>query len=153
MNIFSQLFSNPVLITAMAAWLIGQFLKFPLDYILNRRWNWGVLLSPGGMPSSHSAMATATTLSIGFFEGFNSALFGLAVAVAMIVIYDATGVRRQAGIHARVLNEIMQEIFAGRPVPEKKLREVLGHTPVEAISGIILGIVIAMGVWLIFPKA
>ena len=153
MNIFSQLFSNPVLVTAMAAWLIGQFLKFPLDYILNRRWNWGVLLSPGGMPSSHSAMATATTLSIGFFEGFNSALFGLAVAVAMIVIYDATGVRRQAGIHARVLNEIMQEIFAGRPVPEKKLREVLGHTPVEAISGIILGIVIAMGVWLIFPKA
>jgi len=71
----------------------------------------------------------------------------------MIVIYDATGVRRQAGLHARVINEIMQEIFAGRPVPEKQLREVLGHTPFEAIAGILLGIIIALSCWLLFPVA
>jgi acid phosphatase family membrane protein YuiD len=69
------------------------------------------------------------------------------------VIYDATGVRRQAGLHARVINEIMEEIFAGRPVPEKQLREVLGHTPIEAIAGILLGIMIAIVYWLLFPIA
>ena len=145
--------SNNVLMTAMVAWLIGQFLKLPGYYILHRKWKWGVIFSPGGLPSSHSSLMTATTLSIGLYHGFNNPLFGLAVAISMIVIYDATGVRRQAGLHARVINEIMEEIFAGRPVPEKQLREVLGHTPIEAIAGILLGIMIALVYWLLFPIA
>ena len=147
----NELFSNKVLMTAMAAWVIGQFLKLPGYYILHRKWNWGMIFSPGGLPSSHSSLITATTLSIGLYHGFSNPLFGLAMAISMIVIYDATGVRRQAGLHARVINEIMQEIFAGRPVPEKKLREVLGHTPFEAIAGILLGILIAISYWLLFP--
>ena len=145
--------SNNVLMTAMVAWLIGQFLKLPGYYILHRKWKWGVIFSPGGLPSSHSSLMTATTLSIGLYHGFNNPLFGLAVAISMIVIYDATGVRRQAGIHARVINEIMEEIFAGRPIPEKQLREVLGHTPIEAIAGILLGIMIALIYWSLFPIA
>ena len=149
----NELFSNKVLMTAMAAWVIGQFLKLPGYYILHRKWNWGMIFSPGGLPSSHSSLITATTLSIGLYHGFSNPLFGLAMAISMIVIYDATGVRRQAGLHARVINEIMQEIFAGRPVPEKKLREVLGHTPFEAIAGILLGILIAISYWLLFPVA
>ena len=147
----NDLFSNRVLMTAMAAWVIGQFLKLPGYYILHRQWNWGVIFSPGGLPSSHSSLITATTLSIGLFHGFSDPLFGLAMAISMIVIYDATGVRRQAGLHARVINEIMEEIFAGRPIPEKQLREVLGHTPIEAIIGILLGILIALAIWLLFP--
>ena len=149
----NELVSNKVLMTAMAAWVIGQFLKLPGYYILHRKWNWGMIFSPGGLPSSHSSLITATTLSIGLYHGFSNPLFGLAMAISMIVIYDATGVRRQAGLHARVINEIMQEIFAGRPVPEKKLREVLGHTPFEAIAGILLGILIAISYWLLFPVA
>ena len=145
--------SNNVLMTAMVAWIIGQFLKLPGYYILHRKWKWGVIFSPGGLPSSHSSLMTATTLSIGLYHGFNNPLFGLAVAISMIVIYDATGVRRQAGLHARVINEIMEEIFAGRPVPEKQLREVLGHTPIEAIAGILLGIMIALVYWSLFPIA
>ena len=150
---FAAMLSNNVLMTAMVAWLIGQFLKLPGYYILHRKWKWGVIFSPGGLPSSHSSLMTATTLSIGLYHGFNNPLFGLAVAISMIVIYDATGVRRQAGLHARVINEIMEEIFAGRPVPEKQLREVLGHTPIEAIAGILLGIMIALVYWLLFPIA
>jgi acid phosphatase family membrane protein YuiD len=149
----NDLFSNRVLMTAIAAWVVGQILKLPGYYILHRKWKWGMIFSPGGLPSSHSSLITATTLSIGLYHGFSNPLFGLAMAISMIVIYDATGVRRQAGLHARVINEIMQEIFAGRPVPEKKLREVLGHTPVEAIAGILLGIIIAITYWLLFPVA
>jgi acid phosphatase family membrane protein YuiD len=150
---FTDMLSNNVLMTAMVAWLIGQLLKLPGYYILHRKWKWGVIFSPGGLPSSHSSLMTATTLSIALYHGFNNPLFGLAVAISMIVIYDATGVRRQAGLHARVINEIMEEIFAGRPVPEKQLREVLGHTPIEAIAGILLGIMIALVYWLLFPIA
>jgi len=147
----NDMLSNRVLVTALIAWLMGQFLKFPLDFILNRTWNWGVILHAGGMPSSHSAMMTATTLAIGLFHGFGNPLFGLAVAISMIVIYDATGVRRQAGLHAKVINEIVQEIFAGHPLPEKQLREVLGHTSFEVIAGVILGVAIALLMWKLFP--
>jgi uncharacterized protein len=147
----AALLANRVLITAMAAWLIGQFAKLPGYYLLHHKWKWAIIFSPGGFPSSHSCLMTATTLSIGLFDGFATPLFGLAVAVSMIVIYDATGVRRQAGLHAQVINEIMEEIFAGRPIPQKQLREVLGHTPIEAVAGIILGILIAVVVWILFP--
>jgi acid phosphatase family membrane protein YuiD len=147
----NDLFANRVLLTAMAAWLIGQFSKLPGYYLLHHKWKWAIIFSPGGFPSSHSCLMTATTLSIGLFHGFGTPLFGLAVAVSMIVIYDATGVRRQAGLHARMINEIVQEIFAGQPIPQKQLREVLGHTPIEAIAGIILGIAIAVAIWILFP--
>ena len=146
-----DLLANRVLMTAIAAWFIGQLLKLPGYYLIHRKWKWAVVFSPGGLPSSHSSLMTATTLSIGLFHGFTNPLFGLAVAVSMIVIYDATGVRRQAGLHAHLINEIVQEIFSGRPVSEKQLREVLGHTPIEAIVGILLGILIAIMIWLLYP--
>ncbi len=147
----ADLLSNRVFVCAMTAWIIGQSIKLPLDYLLNHRWNWSVMINPGGMPSSHSALVTATALSIGIYFGFGTPLFGLAIALAMVVVYDATTIRRQAGLHAKALNEIMQEVFAGRPVPEKKLREVLGHTPFQAIAGIALGILIVVVIWLLFP--
>lgn len=146
-----DLLTNRVLVTALVAWLIGQLVKLPGYYLLHRRWNWAIIFSPGGFPSSHSSLITATTLSIGLFHGFNNPLFGLAVAISMIVVYDATGVRRQAGLHAKMINQIVEQIFAGQPVPQKQLREVLGHTPIEAIAGIILGILIALAVWIFFP--
>jgi acid phosphatase family membrane protein YuiD len=103
-DMITELLQNRVLIAAVAAWVVGQFLKFPLEYILNKRWNWGILFSSGGLPSSHSALVTAVALSIGFHEGFDTSIFALAVAIGMIVIYDAAGVRRQAGIHAERIN-------------------------------------------------
>ena len=133
------------------SWTIGQFLKAPLDYVLNKRWNWGIILSPGGMPSSHSALVTSVTLAIGLQEGFGSPLFALSFAISMIVIYDAAGVRRQAGIHAERINEMMKSFFEGRGIPEKELKEVLGHTPFEVITGVILGIVISLVLYWLLP--
>ena len=146
-----DLVNNTVLVAAVLAWFIGQFLKFPLEYLLNKQWNWGVMFSAGGLPSSHSALVTAVTLSIGFQEGFGSALFALSSAMAMIVIYDAAGVRRQAGIHAERINEIMKTFFEQRQFHEDELKEVLGHTPFEVISGVLLGILISLLLHWVIP--
>ncbi len=140
----AELLQNRVLIVAVAAWLAGQLLKFPLEYILNKRWNWGIMFSSGGLPSSHSALVTAVALSIGFQDGFDTSIFALAVAIGMIVIYDAAGVRRQAGIHAERINEIMKNFIESRRFPEEDLKEMLGHTPFEVITGMILGVLISL---------
>jgi len=145
-RIITELLQNRVLIAAVAAWVVGQFLKIPLEYILNKRWNWGIIFSAGGLPSSHSALVTAVVLTIGFQEGFNSSVFALAAAIAMIVIYDAAGVRRQAGIHAERINEIMKNFIESRRFPEEDLKEMLGHTPFEVIAGVLLGVLIS---WLL----
>jgi len=126
------------------AWVIGQFLKFPLDYLLNKRWNWGIIFSAGGLPSSHSSLVTAVSLTIGLQEGFDSPLFALAAAIAMIVVYDAAGVRRQAGMHAERINQIMKTFFESGQLPEKELKEMLGHSPFEVITGVALGVMISL---------
>lgn len=146
-----ELIHNRVLVTAILAWSFGQFLKAPMEYLLNRRWNWGIIFSPGGMPSSHSALVTAVSLTIGMQEGFKSPLFALSFAIGMIVVYDAAGVRRQAGIHAERINELMKSFIENRAIPEKELKEVLGHTPFEVITGVILGILISLALFWLFP--
>jgi acid phosphatase family membrane protein YuiD len=110
---------------------------------MRREWDWGLLIAAGGMPSSHSALVTGVSVGIGLQEGFGSPLFAIAGIVAMIVIYDATGVRRHAGDHARVLNLMIDELLTGHPLAEKELKEVLGHTPREVIGGVVLGLVMA----------
>lgn len=100
MNFFA-IFQNKALIAGFIAWGLAQIIKIPLDYVHTRRWNWSLLLTTGGMPSSHSSLMTATTLAIGLYDGFDSPVFALGVAITMIVTYDAAGVRQQAGIHAR----------------------------------------------------
>jgi hypothetical protein len=138
--------TNNVLICCMIAWIIAQILKIPIDYWRTQKLHWGLFFSAGGMPSSHSAMMTATTLGIGFFDGFNTPLFGLAVAISMIVLYDATGVRRQAGMQAHKINKIIDELLQGHPISDQQLKEVLGHTPLEVVGGVLLGILVAVGV-------
>jgi len=139
--------SNPMLITALAAWFLSGLLKVPIEYLETKKWNWALWFSPGGMPSSHSALVTAVMLSVGLFDGFNTAAFVVAFTVMMIVVYDAAGVRRQAGFHAEKINAIINELFAGHPIKEEQLNEVLGHTPREVLGGVVTGIVIALGIW------
>lgn len=143
-DFFVALFSNKCLVAAAAAWSLAQIIKLPLEYWLHHEWNWHLLISAGGMPSSHSALVTGVTASIGMTQGFDSPIFAVAVVVAMIVIYDATGVRRHAGDQARVLNLMIDELFTGHPLAEKELKEVLGHTPREVVAGIALGIIVAI---------
>jgi len=146
-----QLLQNRVLMAAVSAWLAGQFLKFPLEYIFNKRWNWGIMFSSGGMPSSHSALVTAVALSIGFQDGFDTSIFALAMAMAMIIVYDAAGVRRQAGIHAERINEIMKNFIESRQFQEEDLKEMLGHTPFEVIAGVLLGVLISLVLFGLLP--
>lgn len=144
MQYLQQLLSNQVLIAALIAWTTAQVLKLPMDYILNKKWDWRVLWGPGGMPSSHTAIATASSLAIGLYHGFHTPLFALSITLTLIVVYDATNVRRQAGIHAKWINLLVEEIITAPDTQKKKLREVLGHTPFEAIMGVILGITVTM---------
>jgi acid phosphatase family membrane protein YuiD len=94
---------------------------------------------------------TATTLTIGLYYGMDNPLFALGVVLTMIVTYDAAGVRQQAGIHAQRINVLFNELLHGHTVDEKALREVIGHTPLEVVGGILLGIAVATGQWLIWP--
>lgn len=144
------IFQNYALLSALIAWSIAQLIKLPLYYVLTKRWNWALLISVGGMPSSHSALVTATAFGVGLYSGFDSPIFALAVALAMVVIYDATGIRRQAGIHAQTINLLVEELLQGHLAPEKQLREVLGHTPMEALGGVVLGLVVPGLLWLIW---
>jgi acid phosphatase family membrane protein YuiD len=144
----TAVFSNHVLILALASWSLAQLIKVPLEYIQSKRWDWALLLRAGGMPSSHSALVATVTHSIGLFWGFDSPLYALAFVLAMIVIYDATGIRRQAGKHAEVINAMVRDLAAGHPLQEEQLREVLGHTPLEALAGMILGLLVAQLGWL-----
>jgi acid phosphatase family membrane protein YuiD len=144
------LFQNKTLIAGIIAWAIAQLIKIPLDYLRTRRWNWALLFTTGGMPSSHSALVTATTLAIGLYYGFDNPVFALGVAFTMIVTYDAAGVRQQAGIHAQRINIIFEELLRGHPISEDDLREVLGHTPLEVTGGILLGLVVAISQWLMW---
>jgi acid phosphatase family membrane protein YuiD len=111
---------------------------------VRREWDWSLLLAAGGMPSSHSALVTGVSFGVGLVEGFNSPMFAVASVIALIVIYDATGVRRHAGDHARVLNLMIDELLTGHPLAERELKEVLGHTPREVIGGMALGILISV---------
>ena len=147
---FLTLFQNKVLIAGLIAWALAQVIKIPLDYLRTRRWNWSLLLTTGGMPSSHSALMTATTLAIGLYYGLDSPVFALGVVLTMIVTYDAAGVRQQAGIHAQCINVIVAELLKGHPINERDLREVLGHTPLEVVGGILLGMAVATTQWLIW---
>ena len=142
------LLQNQELIAGLIAWLLAQIIKLPLDYLWTRKWNWALLITTGGMPSSHSSLVTGTVFAIGLYNGFDSPLFALGVAITMIVTYDAAGVRRQAGIHAQRINVLFDELLRGHIFSEKDLREVLGHTPLEVAGGILLGIIVATAQWL-----
>jgi acid phosphatase family membrane protein YuiD len=145
------IFQNRVLEVMLVAWLLAQVIKIPLDFLYTRRWNWALLLSVGGMPSSHSTLLTSATMAVGLYHGFDNPLFALGVAITMVVTYDAAGVRRQAGIHAQRINVLFQEVLRGHPIDQNELREVLGHTPLEVAGGVLFGILVATVMWLIWP--
>ena len=138
------LLTNHSLLTGLVAWLLAQILKPPMEYLRRGKWNWGYLLSAGGMPSSHSALMMGTTIGIALHVGFDSPVFAIAVAITMIVIYDAAGVRREAGRHAEKINILIEELLSGHPISEDALREVLGHTPMEVVGGVFLGVVVGI---------
>jgi acid phosphatase family membrane protein YuiD len=147
---FTGIFNNPVIVSVIIASIMAQILKLPLEFLRTKKWDWSLIFGTGGMPSSHSAVMTAAAAGVGHYVGFDTPLFGLAFAITMVVVYDATNIRRQAGFHAQQINRIIKEIFEGKIKPVEdfdELREVLGHSPIEAVGGIILGILVSVIVW------
>ena len=140
------------LIACMVGWLMASLLKVPTYYILHKKINLAQAFGTGGMPSSHSATVTATTLAIGLNSGFDHPAFAIAFALSMIVIYDAAGVRREAGYHAVALNKLIDEYVKNPLIDQKKLKEVIGHTPLEVLAGIATGILSTVILWFLWPK-
>jgi hypothetical protein len=147
----ASIFSNQVLWAGVAAWALAQIIKVPYAYLQEKRWNWSLLFRAGGMPSSHAALVTAITHAVGLYVGFDDPLFAVAFMVAMVVVYDATGIRRQAGLHAALINAMIDDLASGHALKGEQLLEVLGHTPLEALAGVIMGLIVAQGMWLIWP--
>ncbi len=135
-----QIAANPSLWIPLSVVLGVQLFKFLWEWFRLRDFDLRVLTRAGGMPSSHSAMVTSLATSIGYRQGTQSDLFALAVVLALIVMYDAAGVRQSAGKQARVLNQILRELFSGQPVSEQELKELIGHTPFEVFVGALVGI-------------
>ncbi|MBI5145174.1 MAG: divergent PAP2 family protein [Candidatus Omnitrophica bacterium] len=142
-DVFKQLFQNKILWTTLSSWFIAQTIKVSLGVIRQKRFDFRWFVGTGGMPSSHAAGASCLATAIGIQYGVNSAYFALAVFFALVVMFDAQGVRRATGRQARILNKISEDIYWQGRIQEGRLRELVGHTPVEVIVGALIGIVIA----------
>ena len=156
-----SLFENFPLWAALFAVLFAQFIKVPVQFIATRKLDWALMTSTGGMPSSHSAMVTALATGVAIESGLNSPLFAVATVFAIVTMYDASGVRRQAGKHATVLNQLVFEfkklVSEVKAMPEKKeeevrkeLKELLGHEPSEVFFGGLTGIFLTLAIHFLF---
>ncbi|MDJ1170441.1 divergent PAP2 family protein [Roseofilum sp. BLCC_M154] len=144
MQVVNEILGNRILIVALIACLSAQAIKLVVDLIKNQKLNIRALVTTGGMPSSHSALVSALATGIGMTSGWSSPEFAIATIFAIIVMYDAAGVRQAAGKQARILNQIIDELFQENPeFNEDRLKELLGHTPFQVIMGLLLGVLIA----------
>jgi uncharacterized protein len=132
------------LLAPIVAWSICQVAKVTLVSIRQRRLNLRALADTGGMPSSHSAIVMGLTAAIGKYSGVTSAPFAIALIFSFVVMYDAAGLRRAAGRQAEVLNRLVEDLVHMRGVQEQRLRELLGHTPVEVLVGAVIGIAVGL---------
>ncbi|MDM9381880.1 MULTISPECIES: divergent PAP2 family protein [unclassified Chlorogloeopsis] len=144
MQDIGDILDNQVLVVALVACLIAQTLKLVIELIKNRKLNVRALVTTGGMPSAHSALVTSLAAGVGQTRGWASAEFAVATVFAIIVMYDAAGVRQAAGKQARILNQMIDELFDEHPeFTGDRLKELLGHTPFQVIAGSALGITIS----------
>ena len=152
MEFITEVLHNRIFVSAALGWMVAQVLKTIIHMILTKQFVAERMVGSGGMPSSHSATVCALATATGMECGAGSPEFAITIMLAIIVMYDAMGVRRETGKQGRVLNEML-EIFTnmGKEIsPEKRLKEFVGHTPLQVLMGAILGIAIAviLGIWM-----
>lgn len=143
-RLWTELFSNATLWVSIFSWAIAQFIKVVLELIKSKKINISLLVSSGGMPSSHSSFVTAMATAVGIQDGFDSSLFAMSAIVSMVIMYDAAGVRRAAGRHAAIINTIIENVENSGLKLDKKLKELLGHSPIEVAAGAVLGVLVAV---------
>jgi acid phosphatase family membrane protein YuiD len=147
----NKLLANFPLWTSLIAISLAQFIKVPWNFYIMRKWDWAWLINSSSMPSAHTSAVTSLATSIGLTQGWDSPAFAIATIVGIIVMYDATGVRRQAGMHAQVINQLMDDFtlllnelcyMKQKPSTDTRVRlkEILGHHPIEVFTGAWLGI-------------
>jgi len=148
-----ELLYNYPLWAALVAIGVAQSIKVLLHWLALRKWDWNLLISTGGMPSSHSAAVVALTTAIGIQEGLQSPFFAISAIFSIITMFDAAGIRRHAGEHAAILNQLLEELKNITQIdwshPEKgqeKLKELLGHKPTEVFAGAWLGFFTALAI-------
>jgi len=146
-----EFMGNRHLVTGIVGLVLAQILKIPYDLWRTKTFSLTMLTSTGGMPSSHSAFVVSIMLSIGFHEGFGTPIFAVAAALAMVVMHDAAGVRRAAGLHAEALNFLFEKLQKHGIKPNYELKEMLGHQPLEVLGGAILGIIVSVTALHFFP--
>ncbi len=144
MRQLTAILQNNVLGIATLAWFVAQILKVIFVLLQSKKFDFSRLVGSGGMPSSHSAFVTGLAFAVGERSGYHSPLFAVCAVLGLIVMYDAAGVRRAAGKQAAVLNKIIDEIQHENLDFEERLKELLGHTPIEVVAGAILGIMVAI---------
>jgi acid phosphatase family membrane protein YuiD len=143
-SFFPEIFQNRIFLITMVVWVLAQTTKVILGVIKEKRFNFRWLIGTGGMPSSHAAGASALATSVGLAYGFNSPLFAVAATFAMVTMFDAQGVRRATGFQATILNKMMDDIYWKGQIEEQRLKELVGHTPVEVLAGFLFGVICAM---------
>ena len=131
--------TNPFLLTSLTSWFIAQLLKVIINACIHKKIIWERLVGDGGMPSGHSATVSSLAMFTALAYGPGSFQFALAAIFAIVVCHDATGVRQETGKQALVIKEIIQ-IIDSEALPEVKLKELVGHTPLQVLAGVLIGI-------------
>ena len=143
MNWFHDLITNPFLLTALSAWFIAQLLKTILNAAINHTLDLERMVGDGGMPSGHSATVSSLTIMTALRCGTGSYAFAISAILAIIVCHDAMGVRRETGKQAVVINELINSLSDPKRMPKIELKELVGHTPLQVLAGVLLGIATA----------
>lgn len=148
-----ELLSNQILLTAVAADAAAQVLKALIVYLSEREWNLERLFGSGGMPSSHSSLVSALAAGVAITRGLDSPLFAVSAILALVVMYDAFGVRRAAGKHAHILNELVLELrdVLDQGFKPEVLKTFLGHTLMQVFFGMLLGVSVALFSFYVWP--
>ena len=151
MHSIEKILLNHVVISTLIAWFVAQALKIPLYYRVEHVWDWRRFIGSGGMPSSHTSMVIALCITVGALEGFDTSVFGVCFVLATIVMYDATGVRRETGTQATVINQILKDVLInGKRISDEELKELVGHTPFEVMGGALVGAITSiLYIWVV----
>ncbi|MDD5730092.1 MAG: divergent PAP2 family protein [Candidatus Omnitrophica bacterium] len=146
-SVVGQFIKNKILMTTLASWIIAQTVKVLIGVVREKKFDFRWFIGTGGMPSSHTAGASCLAVASGIVYGFDSGYFALAASFALVVMFDAQGVRRATGRQAQILNKIMDDIYWQGKIREGRLRELIGHTPIEVVAGFLLGVSIALAAY------
>lgn len=143
MNFFAKIIMNEAIIIAFVAWFIAQMLKVVLTLLLDKRFDLSRFVGSGGMPSSHTSTVMGLSTAVGLRTGWDSPIYAIAITFALVVMYDASGVRRAVGKQAALLNKMIVELSQHKQIKNEELKELIGHTPFEVIAGAVLGVIVA----------